>query len=115
MNFDSSFAGTCNVSGVGVGCRLRIMCLENGPAIPKLISSSGRKHPDRMSSRGDSRVLILTRFVVDVFGVFIGGVGAVEGVDDDDSGMMVMRGGLGLPSYMGFPLVVVPFVFGTTS
>ena len=92
-----------------------MMCLESGPTVPKSISSSGRKHPDRMSSRGDSGVLILTRFVIGVFGVFVGGVGAVRGIDDDDGGMMVMRGGLGLPSSTRFPLVVVPFVFGTIS
>ena len=103
------------MSGVGVGWRLRMMCLESGPAVPNSISSSGRKHPDRMSLRGDSGVLILTRFVVGVFGVFVGGMGAVGGVDDDDGGVMVMRGGLGLPSSTHFPLVVVPFVFGTTS
>ena len=91
------------------------MCLESGPAVHKSISSSGRKHPDKMSSRGDSGVLILTRFVVGVFRVFAGSVGAVGGVDDDDGGMMVMRGGLGLPSSMHFHLVVVLFVFGTTS
>ena len=91
------------------------MCLESGPAIPNSISSSGRKHPDRMSSRGDSGVLILTRFVVGVFGVFVGGVGAVGGVDDDDGGMMVMQGDLGLPSSMRFLVVVAPFIFSTTS
>ena len=103
------------MSGVGVGCRLRMMCLESGPAVPNSISSLGRKHPKRMSSRGDSGVLILTRFVVGVFEVFVAGVGVVGGVDDDDGGMMMMRGGLGLPSSMRFPLVIVPFVFGTTS
>ena len=54
-----------------------MMCLQSGLAVPNSISSSGRKYPDRMSSRGDSGVLILTRFVVGVFGVFVGGVGAV--------------------------------------
>ena len=91
------------------------MWLKSSPAVSKSISSSGRKHLNRMSSRGDSGVLILTRFVVGVFGVFVGGVGAVGGVDNDDGGMIVMRGGLGLPSSMHFPLVVVPFIFGTTS
>ena len=103
------------MSGVGVGCHLRMMWLESRPAVPKLISSSDRKHPDRMSLRGNSRVLILTRFVVGVFRVFVGSVGAVGGVDDDDGGRMVMRGGLGLPSSTRFPLVVVLFIFGTTS
>ena len=103
------------MSGVGVGCRLRMICLESGPAVPKSISLSGRKHPDRMSSRGDSGVLIRTHFVVGVFGVFVGGVGAVGGVDDDDGSMTVMRGGLGLPSSTRFLVVVAPSLLRTTS
>ena len=92
-----------------------MICLESSPAVSKLISSSDRKHLDRMSSRGGSRVLILTHFVVGIVAVFVGGIGAVGGVDNNDSDMMVMQGGLGLPSCIRFPLVVVPFIFGTTS
>ena len=91
------------------------MFLESGPAIPKLISSSGRKHPDRMSSRGDSGMLILTRFIVGIFGVFVGDIGAVGGVDDDDGSMMLMRGGLGLPTSTHFLVVVAPSLLCTTS
>ena len=91
------------------------MCLESGPAVPNSVSSSGRKHPDRMSSRGDSGVLILTRFVVGVFGVFVSGVGAVGGADDDDGSAIVMRGGLALPSSTRFLVVVAPSLLRTTS
>ena len=103
------------MSLIGVCGRLRMMCLESSPAVPKSISFSGRKHPDNMSSRGDSGgefgVTILTRFVD---GVLFGGVGAVGGVDDDDAGMMLMRGGLGLPSPSCLLRVVMPSVFRTT-
>ena len=82
------------------------MCLESGPTIPNSIFPSVRKDPDRMSLRGDSGVFILTRFVIGVFGVFVGSVGAFGGIDDDNGGMMVMRGGLGLPSSMRFLVVM---------
>ena len=90
------------------------MCLESGPAIPNSIPSSGRKHPDRMSSSGDSGVLILTRFVVGVFRVFVGGVSIFRGVDNDNS-MMVMRGGLDLHSSIGFLVGVASSLLRTTS
>ena len=78
------------MSGIGVCTLLCMMCLESSPAVPISISSSGRKHPDSMSSRGDFGVLILSRLVDGVCGVFACGVGAVGGVDDDDGGMMLI-------------------------
>jgi hypothetical protein len=88
------------------------------------MSSSGRKHPERMSSRGDSGVLIRTRFVDNVLGVFAGGVGAVGGISDDVGGVMISIGsgfilvllrvlmmwsGLDLPKTMCLLVVVMPF------
>ena len=75
------------MSVVGVCECFRMMCLESSPAVPNSISSSGRKHPDRISSRGESGefgVVIRTCCIEGVFGVFAGGVGAVGGVAISD-------------------------------